>query len=231
MGITLSEVRVSQGVDEAPETGATLEGVGITLTVPEAGAELEGRGAGPEGTWTGTDEDEGACSELVATGTTLSEVRVSQGVEEAAPDETGATLEGVGTTGLEAGPEGTWTGTEEDEGTPSELVATGTTLSEVKVSQGVEEAPGAEPEGVPLTGLSPLGTGEPEGEAAALEGDRGTLLPEEGVPEGEADELEPEMEPMTIEPLRSTPVNHPRRVRRMSVVMSMSTAPAMTAAN
>ena len=231
MGITDSDVMVSQGVDEAAleETGATLEGVGITLTVPEAGVELEGRGAGPEGTWTGTEEEEGACSELVATGTTLSEVMVSQGVEEAAPDETGATLEGVGTTGLEAGPEGTWTGTEEDEGTPSELVAMGTTLSEVKVSQGVEEAPGAETEGVPLTGLSPLGVGVAE-EAAALD-DRGPLLPEEGVPEGEADELEPEMVPMMIEPLRSTPVNHPRRVRRMSEVMSMSTAPAMTAAN
>ena len=42
MGITLSEVRVSQGVDEAGLEEATLE-VGTT------GTELEGRGAGLEG--------------------------------------------------------------------------------------------------------------------------------------------------------------------------------------
>ena len=51
MGITLSEVRVSQGVEEAPEeAGETLDEVGIVLTEPEAGLELDGRGAGPVGT-------------------------------------------------------------------------------------------------------------------------------------------------------------------------------------
>ena len=53
MGITLSEVMVSQGVDEGEaleEAAATLEGVGIELTEPDAGPVLEGRGAGPVGT-------------------------------------------------------------------------------------------------------------------------------------------------------------------------------------
>ena len=84
--MTLSEVKVSQGVDEGlDEAGATLEGVWMTGTLLEDGA-----------------------SELVATGITLSEVKVSQGVDEAGLDEEGATLEGVGITWTlpEAGVEG-----------------------------------------------------------------------------------------------------------------------------
>lgn len=98
------------------------------MTLLELGE--EGRGAGPVGTWTGTEDDDEGCAELVATGTTLSEVSVSQGVEEAGLDEAGAALEVVGMTGalLEEG--------------ASELVATGTRFSEVKVSQGVDEALG-----------------------------------------------------------------------------------------
>ena len=107
-------------------------------------------------------------------GTTLSEVRVSQGVDEL---EAGATLEG-----------------------PAELVATGTTISEVRVSQGVDEAPALE-----LTGLG-VATAEELGE-------------------------EPEPPPMTIAPLRSIPVNQPSRVRRMSTPMSMPAAPPRTAAS
>ena len=91
---------MSQGVDEAgvEEATAGVDGVAITGTV----LELEGRGAGLELEGctgiTGTDELEEGCSELVAMGITLSEVRVSQGVEEAEPEATGATLEGVGIT-------------------------------------------------------------------------------------------------------------------------------------
>ena len=102
MGITLSEVMVSQGVDEGvDEAGATGVTVGCddedlaereawtdsierTTAMLEAIAALE---AGAEG-----------ASELVAMGITLSEVRVSQGVDEAGLEE--ATLE-VGTTGAE----------------------------------------------------------------------------------------------------------------------------------
>ena len=121
---------------------------------------------------------------------------MSQGVEEAAPEETGATLEGVGTTGtlLEAGVEAC-----------SELVATGITLSEVRVSQGVEE-----------------------GDAALL--DTGAL---EGAGRLE-DEPEPEPEPeppMIRTPLRSIPVSQLRRVRRMLTSMSMSAAPPRMAAS
>ena len=141
----------------------------------------------------------------------LSEVRVSQGVEEAAPEETGATLEGVATTGtlLEAGVEAC-----------SELVATGTAVSEVRVSQGVELEAG------PLLELSPLGmTGVVEG-AALL--DMGTL---EGAGRLE-DEPEPEPEPPMIRtPLRSIPVSQLSRVRRMLTSMSMSAAPPRTAAS
>ena len=119
---------------------------------------------------------------------------MSQGVEEAAPEETGATLEGVATTGtlLEAGVEAC-----------SELVATGTAVSEVRVSQGVEE-----------------------GDAALL--DMGAL---EGAGRLE-DEPEPEPEPPMIRtPLRSIPVSQLRRVRRMLTSMSMSAAPPRTAAS
>ena len=126
IGITLSEVRVSQGVDEGELDEATLA-TGTTGTL-----ELEGRGAGLEaGATLGV-------SELVAMGITLSEVRVSQGVDEGELDE--ATLE-TGTTGtLEltgrgAGLEGCAAGLEG----VAELVAMGITLSEVRVSQGVDE--------------------------------------------------------------------------------------------
>ena len=156
---------MSQGVDEAEveEATAGVDGVAITGTV----LELEGRGAGLElegctGT-TGTAELEEGCSELVAMGTTLSEVRVSQGVEEGELEATGATLDGVGTTGVVLELEGCTgtTGTEELEEGCSELVATGTTLSEVRVSQGVEEAApeetGATLEGVGITLTEPAG--------------------------------------------------------------------------
>ena len=79
----------------------------------------------------------------MAMGITLSEVRVSQGVDEL---EAGATLEG-----------------------PAELVAMGTTLSEVRVSQGVDEAAeldtGATLEGVGMALTEPAGL-ELEGRGA-----------------------------------------------------------------
>ena len=97
-GMTDSEVMVSQGV--LLLEGATAEGEGTTTgVVAGVGAVV---GATPSGV-----------SVLVATGITLSEVMVSQGVDEGELG-TGATLEGA-----------------------SELVATGITLSEVMVSQGV----------------------------------------------------------------------------------------------
>ena len=156
MGITLSEVRVSQGVEEGEleATGATLDGVATTGVV----LELEGFTG-----ITGTEELEEGCSELVAMGITLSEVRVSQGVEEGELEATGATLDGVATTGVVLELEGFTgiTGTEELEEGCSELVATGTTLSEVRVSQGVEEAEpeatGATLEGVGITLTEPAG--------------------------------------------------------------------------
>ena len=133
IGITLSEVMVSQGVDEGDaleETAATLEGVTITgvddgegvtgvdeaettgVTVAcevEAWAESEA--------WTDSmdftmamleaiaalEGDEAGASELVAMGITLSEVMVSQGVDEGEALETAATLEGVTTTEDERG--------------------------------------------------------------------------------------------------------------------------------
>lgn len=126
MGITDSEVRVSQGVDEAGlEAGTGTTGT-VLGPVEGWGAGLEGRAAGVVvGTTTSTVEPVPVAwtrvvcsSEEVATGITVSEVRVSQGVEEGALEDSAAALEGTGMTGtvlLEgagAGLEGCWAGTE-----------------------------------------------------------------------------------------------------------------------
>ena len=128
-GITVSEVRVSQGVDDAglDEGEAGTGTTGTVLGAAEGwGAGLEGRTAGVVvGTTTSTVEPVPVAwttvvcsSELVATGITVSEVRVSQGVEEGALEDSAAADEGTGMTGtvlLEgagAGLEGCWAGTE-----------------------------------------------------------------------------------------------------------------------
>lgn len=147
MGTTDSEVRVSQGV---------LLG--------------EGDEAGAEGTTAGVVEGEGAMvgatsgvSLLVAMGTTDSEVRVSQGV-----------LLGAGLEGCEGIGEGFTTGCEEGVctgatvGWLSELVAMGTTLSEVIVSQGVDD--GLD-EGATLEGAGAGITAGLEGRGAGLDED------------------------------------------------------------
>ena len=162
IGTTDSEVKVSQGV--LLEAGASAGGEGATTGV------VEGEGAVVGATASGV-------SELVAMGITLSEVMVSQGVDEGV-DEAGATgvtvacdddlaeseawtdsiewttamLEAIAA--LEAGAEGA-----------SELVAMGITLSEVRVSQGVDE-------GELDSAATEVGTtgAELEGRGAGLEG-------------------------------------------------------------